>query len=415
MGFNIQDNITSDMYPQERYIKRASMMNLSRDKRWLTRFKDRLCYIDKEEFKSFDSTIQRDEYFNQFLQLMDVMQRKYEDKWDVKIYYSTVYERYAFTFVILYDKVNITNTAEEKRELLDLFVFLPLTWSVDNQCIYTKLYGGRLTFRYNEWVSRYKHSHLRMFSSVKDKQDLFLATEFCIGSEDVSELVITQQQAFNINNFELLLYTIDNMVAWESTEGTPHFHMRNITSAVVENRMTYNNNNIKSLWETFKSTFSYQLSLIVTNFNYVYTNNRYRIKHDDTINDSIINMLQNNERGDEYLSHRLICKRGVDNHFYQAFAENKLEVSNNFILSLSKEEIPYTYIQSKKHVFKILDINKKQEDIQTNFIIYPKFLDYATEQLEATLYKTCVRGSSINRAYTSINASRDTRQNQVSL
>lgn len=412
MEILMRENLDQIFSPQDRYVARASMMGITRNKKWLEQFRNKLCYMknktDYYEFRSEDDVVI---YYFQLFEMMDLMQLKYQDNWDIKVTYHREYRKYCFSFIIMYNRITISNTSGHSRNIRDLYIFLPLAWNNVNKCIYTTIFGGRASLYQDEWISGYLHSHLAKLGVITTLSNIFSISEFCIGTEDLSELVILQKASYSIENFELLLFTIDSMVAWESEEGVPFYRMHQVTDTVSETRIFLQNHHIEQYFEyMFLSARVKYLDL--NKINYVVVDNRFTIKQDASFSEMLLEGLRGNRFSD---ATHLLCKRGADGHFYSTDGDSR-QAKNNFLemLKESPSSIPYFYIQGKKYTFRVFGAKPTSEDISET-IIYPKFLSYATEQLEAILYKNCIRGNAIVTHYSSGYVSGNSEQNQVSL
>ena len=142
--FNLKDNIEDGMHPVQRYLNRARIMGVTKDRKWLLRIMSLSTFgyaKGNENINSFRLSSDKAIFKEQFFELFDIMDRKYGDLFDVQVDYSTSMRRYYFSFIVLYPKFEITNSSEHKRNITNLVVILPMIWSTDNECIYTKLLG----------------------------------------------------------------------------------------------------------------------------------------------------------------------------------------------------------------------------------------------------------------------------------
>lgn len=420
MSFKIRNNNSGNMH--QRFINNARQLNLTKSKAWLTKLfdKNKVCTLKSgNDFQLMDigNTTDIATYKEQFFQMIDVFERKYDNNWDIQVDYSDSYNKYYFAFLINYDYLSITNTSGHQRDIYDLLVLLPVKWNKDEKATSVGVpKGTRLTLAEDEWKNGYYHSHLTKKGSLSDVNNLMRVDNFCIGSEDMSELVIAQQYAFDAGMFELMLYTLDNMVAWESLEGNPHFKMATIASNSSFTVPSGTGYPAESLYDNFSSSMRRMADRLFSdsiecNLNFAYSEGRFKIKQDA----DFIQYIKEHYLKDETIADNIkyvFCKLAPNNLVYYGYTQHQ---SRNAIdLLADKASLPFTYIQGTKHEFKIINIAEdKQEDIN-EYIIHPKFLNYVAEQLEIYIYESCIRSSSHNRlANTVDNVRRNSEPNQV--
>ncbi|ALN97301.1 hypothetical protein BOX09_gp57 [Flavobacterium phage Fpv1] len=419
---DLKNNKSSNKF--QNCISSARISGLTRNREWLKKmidkgkiyynFDDRYEILHKRNYAIFTE---------QLFELITVFERKFVDKWDIHLTNRRIDNKnyYEISFIMYYPKLEITNSSDQSRELTDLIAVLPVTFSVDNNCIYTKrIQGTRVTLLQDEWNRGYMHSHLPGISKITGFNECLITNNFCIGSEDLSELDIELSAEFDSDKFELMLYTIDSLVAWESLEGGPYFRMGEITIEDAAIRVTTSTSEIMSIYRKFLSYVSYELALPQKlPLNFVYIDGVFKIKKDFVFTQFLKDAFLNNENLKEYVT-KVICKKGSDGKFY-TYPEMGQRISGpqlitNKIKEQGSGEMPFLYIQGKKLSFNILPIEQITTIDISEYGIYPNFLDYVCKQLESEIYKACVRGSGINYIETSSNyVRRDSEQNQVPL
>lgn len=416
---NLRNNIVRNDYIARRFINSARQMGLTRNKNWLKR----LILKNKVSYYNSDSRIQRLEpsyhlnFSEKLFELIDVFERKFDDNWDIHIEYYPSHDLFEISFLINYEKVTITNSREQSRELTNLLVVLPIAYKTDTDNVYVRsIKGTRITLEQDEWFSGYLHSHLSSITRITSASGTFPVQSFCIGSEDLSELEIELSVDFDIEKFELMLYTIDSLVAWESIEGGPHKYMDTIIAEEEDTRISYSLSIIKDLYREFKTYILNNINYLPLDF--VFINNRYQIKNNSKFMNFIKDSFLQNSNLRVY-SDNIICKRGTDGEYYSNALLKSADLTSSNSLNVLKNikidgELPFIYIQGKKIHFNInFSETNNQIDI-SEYIVYPKFLEYVSEQLESQIYKACVRGSSINKlSNTSADVRRNSEQNQI--
>lgn len=416
---NLRNNIVRNDYVARRFINSARQMGLTRNKTWLKR----LILKNKIFYYNSDGGVQRLEpsyhlnFSEKLFELIDVFERKFDNNWDIHVEHNPRHDLFEISFLINYEKVTITNSREQSRELTNLLVVLPVAYKIDTNNVYVRsIKGTRITLEQDEWFSGYLHSHLPSIGRIVTTNNTFPVQSFCIGSEDLSELEIELSVDFDAEKFELMLYTIDSLVVWESIEGGPHKYMDTIIAEEEDIRISYSLSIIRDLYIEFKRHVLNNLNYLPLDF--VFVNNRYQIKNNSKFMNFIKESFLQNSNLRCY-SDNIICKRGTDGEYYS----NVLLKNDNLTSSIPSEvlknikidgELPFIYIQGKKIHFNInFSETNNQIDI-SEYIVYPKFLEYVSEQLESQIYEACVRGSSINKlSNTSNNVRRNSEQNQI--
>lgn len=415
---NLRNNKTDNKF--QNYINSARQLGITRNREWLKKmiYKGKICYLSIDESYKVLSDASYDIFTEQLFTLITVFERKFVDKWDIHVNFKRIANKtyYEISFIIHYPKTQISNSNEQSRELLDLIVVLPISFSRTNNCVYTKhIQGTRVTLLQDEWTRGYMHSHLPLIPKLINHSYCLLANNFCIGSEDLSELDIELSVEFDADKFELMLYTIDSFVAWESLEGGPYYKLSNIVIEDVLIRVTTDSSKIVSIYQNFKNNELDALSKLP--FNFVFIDGIFKIKKDLIFIEFIKNSFLKNEHLIANVKD-IICKKGTDNKFYTypnlgQIINSPVEVMNN--LKSIEPGIPFLYIQGKELNFNILPIETTTIDI-SEYGVYPKFLDYVAEQLESQIYKACVRGSGIHYIENSNKyVRRNSEQNQIPL
>lgn len=405
----------------QNYINSVRIAGLTRNREWLKKLIDRgrIYYYSNNGCRILQ-VINYTIFTEQLFELITVFERKFEDKWDIHLTNTKINNRnyYEISFIMHYPKLEITNSVEQSRELTDLIAVLPVAYSVDNNCIYTRrVQGTRVTLLQDEWDKGYMHSHLPAISKITNFSQCLITNDFCIGSEDLSELDIELSTEFDSDKFELMLYTIDSLVAWESLEGGPHIKIESIAIEDISVRLTTPLGEITTIYKHFQN---YELVLAQKlPFNFVYIDDVFKIKKDSVFTQFLKDAFLNNENLKEYAT-RIICKKGSDDKFYTYPEIGQIIFSPQVIINRIKEqsndEIPFVYIQGKKLSFNVLPIKQITTIDISEYGIYPNFLNYVSKQLEYEIYKACVRGSGINYLESSNNnVRRNSEQNQIPL
>lgn len=145
-------------------------------------------------------------------QLSSILEPIYQDNYDLQLAKDYI------NIILKFPYINITNNRNENRSIYNLYATLQFnirTQTIHNFC------GFRSTLTINDVVNGYNHSHLR----AKSYNQLFTSINFCTGSTNLAILLSDLSLKFDETKFELLLYQIQDYVAWESIEGTPYIYL----------------------------------------------------------------------------------------------------------------------------------------------------------------------------------------------
>ncbi len=174
---------------------------------------------------------------------IDLLSKDIEDM--VEVLNSLYKENWTFYFYdihklpeirILFPEVTIKNTLDRTHIIRDLIVAMSLSITDKRIAIVPTLRGLRLTVTKEEFVSGYQHSHLNgvEYESYNFSNDVKLI--FCLGTNEVPEVITVFNDNHEIGTFELLLLTINSMISWESLEGVPYKRIENISLQTTTNR-----------------------------------------------------------------------------------------------------------------------------------------------------------------------------------
>jgi hypothetical protein len=121
---------------------------------------------------------------------------------------------------IHFDEIKITNSEGAEHKIEDL-VFRIMIDCVSKTII--RIEARRMSATSEEIGSGYGHSHI-------DGCLYGFSGEVCMSNTDIAEAYGKLKLEHNPDIFQLFLYMIENFSSWESIEGGPYSHIRNITS-----------------------------------------------------------------------------------------------------------------------------------------------------------------------------------------
>lgn len=333
--------------------------------------------------------------------VITVMNRMYDKNWDFHV--EPVFENgklktFIFKIKILFPEIIINNSENESHTIKNLIVCFNLKRSdfINGSYCPSTIYGTRASLSFEEWFIGYNHSHLTTYQP-KTFSDTFYLQDFCTGSNtEINNVALgINEEGYTEELFELYLYTINTLVAWESIEGTPYKRMNGITPVTHETykpAINPNNNNLRDAYSKIDVNFS------TTSFNYCYNDNRFRIKQDlefsNYVKDSIIRV------NDANLNKNYIVKQVNTTMYGYSISEG---TTNPVFINRRTQEEPYTIFQGRRIYFKLAEFSGEIPDIN-EYKTHPKLLDYVANKLEQQLFYNAVRKSTIERQHQSSNA-----------
>lgn len=128
-----------------------------------------------------------------------------------------------FRFIIRFPEITISNSKGKKRVIKELYVKVLLK----HDCKFrTHLTGLRTLLSKEEYHARYWHSHLAGCDLRRIDW-----SHFCLGSGEITQVLSLLSQKFDEVNFTMFCIHLNNYVRWESIEGSPYYHMENVSAA----------------------------------------------------------------------------------------------------------------------------------------------------------------------------------------
>jgi hypothetical protein len=151
------------------------------------------------------------------------------DNWNINV--AKIDDTYYAVVVIKYDKLTVTNTeySNETIQIEDLFVAYNFSFTDSYEPRLLDIKGTRGKLTDIEYKNNYLHSHLST-SSVRKNDNIIRLNNFCLGSGGVEMIKSILESSFTTVNFKLLLYQMNEFVLWESEEGGPYIHIRNLSN-----------------------------------------------------------------------------------------------------------------------------------------------------------------------------------------
>lgn len=301
-------------------------------------------------------------------------------------------ENWAFQFrnmyslpsiLILFPEIDITNSEDRHHTIRNLVVRLSMKIVNNSLYIHSTIGGFRLTVTREEYISGYLHSHLNTvggnyseyFTIREDNSIDVRARDFCLGVNEIPELICLYNDNHDIEIFELLLLTLKSFVCWESIEGGPYFRISNISQ--------YAASDDRSLFRRKENDadliFFYLLQEnVFKTFDFDMLDSKVRVIENDFFYKTLYKVVK--ERCPE-----LFCSR-VGNDFFKVFKnDSEVIVPVDYKFSFKNTEIPFKIYNN--YVKK----EKEEEGMSSSFMIHPITYRDLINRINIFLYERCIR------------------------
>jgi hypothetical protein len=388
----------------DKLVHSARLLSLTKSKKWLHKIIDKGLIVTQDNLISVRSDYQK-EQFKLFIDTMLVaFSRKYGDNWDVHLVKENM-KQYSINFFTIFPSITITNSENCSHVIKDLIVVFPIGGreNIDKFFI-RRIQGGRASYAMKEIDNQYSHSHLKSSVSSNSLNEPFHTDEFCIGAGDLSFLETVLRSNFNVRDLEGFLYEVDATVQWESIQGTPYKHIKDLTG---------NKNSIVKESSYSVSGFVSQF-IPVLDVDFYISNNTYKIKFNDTFKAFIRNSLEGSSYYNQLLSNILCTYNPATRRYYKASSGASSGSYLPDITSYGGEDA-YTIYNGQKKYFSIKPNQIGATAPQETYIIYPKFLQNVHTEFEKLLHEKAVRQSAISKYHSAEYQSSYSPQNTISL
>lgn len=274
--------------------------------------------------------------------------------------------------IIRYPKLEMTNSLGHQHTIRDLIVSLEMVKRDNKIHISSNIKGLRLTVSREEFISEYVHSHLYSRTYEESSINLTSASYFCLGNNEVPELLSVFNDNQETGTFELFLMTLNTMMEWESLEGTPYIKIDNISNKRHNRSRSYypTQDDVNTVFDILKD------NSILQQADFDMDLDNIKIIENDFLMDEI-------KRKVTLFHPTLLCKREGD--FY---------LSVNSVDEVDTFSIPQKFIFKGEEIpFKIYNnrVTPIQEESSGNsYQIHPTVLMGAIEQLNNYLYEKSV-------------------------
>jgi hypothetical protein len=369
-------------------IHSARLLSLTKTKKWLNWLIDTGNVATYDDSHSFNNADDKVLLKNTVSIMVDCMNRKYGDNWDVHIETISL-STFCINFFTVFAETLISNQNELTHTIKDLVVSFPIKYS--NEKVYTtRIKGTRITMFRKEYESKYCHSHLSTGLAETIKGNPFEMSSFCIGSGDLSVLESVLSMNFNARDFEAFLYEVDATVRWESLAGNPYVYIKDI-SAVKTTKATINSSSVNTLID--------HISQLPLDFNFYISSNKYKIKRDHIFDQFVQNLIETDVNLN-FIKDEVLCTYNAPNKSYYRFnsgvANQSAIQTQTYGLGQEKEKAYLIYNGEKKYFSIRANPKQKEQTTQEIPIIHPKFLEDVHTKLESLIDEKVTRCSAIS-------------------
>ena len=359
--------------------------------------------------------------FNEFRIFVKTTQEIYENSWDIDIETSmeefstkkssgkTRIERKLVIqirgLVLYFPRVTITNRERKSHLIKDIFVRIPFFINQREKLGIERIEGGRTTLSYAEYCSHYYHSHLSIYAigSISSRSQPPMYSTFCTGSGEIN-IYQADMNSEGITEARATAYLMQIMtvVGYESIEGTPYRHIRNIMIRDVSGRRSNPNKNVAD--NLYRRTLAHcKDNNIVPCLEFAIENNKYIVKDNSKFDEFLLATVT-----DEDAKRNILCMIDETGAYYQYGStptrEQPPTVTNKYIF------------QGREIQFTVEDIPDEIDDSNIEYFIHPFIKTYIKNQIEYDINKKSIRKSTIDRySNQSSNARKSVQPNKVSV
>ena len=273
---------------------------------------------------------------------------------------------------ILYPKIEISNSRGKSHTIRDLMISLDIVPDRDKVLFESRVRGLRLTVNKAEYISGYAHSHLYSKSYPSFNLRWNSDTYFCLGHNEIPELMSVFNDNQEIGTFELLLLTLNTMMSWESLEGTPYFHIGDISTRVRGYEEYYwNGDHAIRIADYLKD------KTILQQLEYDMDLNKIKIIEDDFLRELVLKTVST--VFPEYLCIR--SDSNVNRYYRPTIMENSI-VPRNTSFNFKGKNIPFKIYNNRR----IIEENENSSTSQVHPIVY----NMTIENLNNYIYEKCI-------------------------
>ena len=362
-----------------------------------------------------------DNVFNEFRTFVKTTQEIYENSWDIDIETSmeefstekssgkTRIERKLVIqirgLVLYFPRVTITNRERKSHLIKDIFVRIPFFINQRESLGIESIEGGRTTLSYAEYCSHYYHSHLSInaIGSISSRSQPPMYSTFCTGSGEIN-IYQADMNSEGITEARATAYLMQIMtlVGYESIEGTPYRHIKNIMIRDASGRRSNPNRNVAD--NLYRRTLAHcKDNNIVPCLEFAIENNKYIVKDNSKFDEFLLATVT-----DEDAKRNILCMIDETGAYYQygltPTREQPPTVTNKYIF------------QGREIQFTVEDIPGEIDDSNIEYFIHPFIKTYIKNQIEYDINKKSIRKSTIDRySNQSSNARKSVQPNKVSV
>jgi hypothetical protein len=341
------------------------------------------------------------------LRRREIKKRNPDNTWekDVKgnyIYHNPTERPFTLDFVIHYPKITITNTNKEIHTIRDLYVRLtPYTSS--RGFTFSNFTGKRMSVTKEEVYSKYQHSHIpsriyKILETIEQRRNgAFAFRPFCLGESEISQVLTMLSSNYNEGTFRLLLLQLEEYVNWESIEGTPHIHMRNVLGKNGINNISLDT--IKGYYEEL------QRRRPKKEIDFILEGNQVKIVDNDKFEEYLRIWTDSNS-----YNATILAKKDNKGNYYQYRFFNT-EISSTHLSSEEELKTIGFMFRQQRVDFKVITNTNQEED--RTFFLHKQIKEYVTETIEEGIKSARLRSHITKSLNTIESIPENTRQNRL--
>lgn len=287
-------------------------------------------------------------------------------------------------FDLLFPEITLNNSEGNTHTVNNLFVQVQLYINGENKLKLGELQGGRSSVTMAEISSRYLHSHLPKLKIGHDSSTVPFWQSFCTGSGHINVMMSDiNADGFTVENFTNYLVQVLCLVAWESIEGTPHIHMRDVRISSRSGR-SYQVEPTRARRLKRRIIRYCKDNSILPRINFAMEGDKYVLRNDaDFLTWVKDTLVFNSNDTQEYLC----IHDSSSNTYYRHNSEEGITevpiIESNYIFR--GEVIPF-------------NVTEVPEGVDTTVVtVHPEILTLIQKQIEDDINNKKVRQSTINR------------------
>lgn len=287
------------------------------------------------------------------------------------------------SILIHFPVINITNTRKHKHQIVDLFVRTILQIRDGNQLMIRDTQGTRLQVSYAEYSSNYFHSHLNTPMPQPGRTHNW--SSFCTGIGEINAAIAeVNGDGFKDADYIKYLLYLTTLVSWESTEGNPYRHMRNIFPKFQSANQFYANP--REALTLYRSIIKNHKDNDKTpDLNFILETGRFKLKDDETF-DKFLTSIPFTDRQKQ----AFLCRKDETGTYWQYGSNLRYNLPSGVYK-------PVLWYKGQHLTFTITGVEPEKKGDEPVWTIHPDMKKIIKEEIEHEINRKTIRQSTINR------------------